>query len=314
MSVKISIIIPNWNGKAFLNRCIGAILHSAVEYGRQFECIVMDDASTDGSGDEALRQFPDIQLVSHDVNRGFGAMVNEGARLAEGEVLVLINNDLIARADFITNLCKHFDNRPELFGVSGKTVDWENNTPNHVNMRGHLEQGRLKLTWSDDSSLTETMFLQGGSCAIRRAHFLEFGGFHHLYAPGYWEDYDISYQALKAGLVNLYEPGAVGSHLGQGSMIRAHGRERIEFVRERNRFLLLALNLTDEKLHREFWASLPEYVRRGNGIRFKQRLAIFLYLARNAAIIKAERKARVNRQRISDAELFQKFAGLGQPC
>lgn len=314
MSAKVTIIIPNWNGKAFLNRCIAAVLHSAVEYGEPYECLLMDDASTDGSGDEALQQFPAIKLVKHYKNLGFGQMVNEAAAIAEGDILVLVNNDLIARENFIRNLCRHFDGQTDLFGVSGKTIDWDNNSPNHVNMRGQFEDGRLLLTWSDDSEITETMFLQGGSCAVRRKQFLQFGGFHHLYAPGYWEDYDISYQALKAGYRNLYDPAAVGSHLGQGSMIRAHGPERIEFVRERNRHLLLALNLTDDFYHKSFWQTLPKYVRGGEGLRFKLRLALFLYLVRNSGAIKDERNRRAARQKLFDEDVFAKFKRLGNRC
>lgn len=314
MSAKVTIIIPNWNGRAFLNRCIAAVLHSAVEYGAPYECLVMDDASTDGSGDEALQQFPAIKLVKHNRNLGFGQMVNEAAAMAQGEILVLVNNDLIAREDFIRNLCRHFDGQPDLFGVSGKTIDWDNNSANHVNMRGQFENGRLQLTWSDDTEVTETMFLQGGSCAVRRQQFLEFGGFHHLYAPGYWEDYDISYQALKAGYKNVYDPAAIGSHLGQGSMIRAHGRERIDYVRERNRHILLALNLTDDQYHKAFWHTLPHYVRRGESLRFKLRLALFLYLVRNSHIIRTERNRRAARQKLSDSEVFARFMGLGTPC
>ncbi len=274
----------------------------------------MDDASTDGSALETHQQFPDIRLISHQTNRGFGHMVNEGASQAKGEILVLINNDLIARPPFIKNLCHHFEKASDIFGVSGKTIDWENGDPNHVNMRGFLELGALKLTWSDDIETTETMFVQGGSCALRRDKFLEFGGFSPLYAPGYWEDYDVSYQALKAGLRNLYEPTAVGAHLGQGSMIRAHGQERINFVRARNSRVMLALNLTDPEIYAAFWNAMPAYVAQGPDVRFKHRIKIFQYLFKNRKQIQEQRLARCARQQSTDAEIFARFAGLGTLC
>ncbi len=314
MSTKVSIIIPNWNGKAFLSKCVAAILESATQSGLSFECLLMDDASTDGSGQEAKEKFPQVSFLRSDVNRGFGHMVNEGARQARGEILVLVNNDLVAKPDFIRALCAPFETGATVFGVSGKTVGWEDAEPNHVNMRGRFENGCVRLTWSDDASITETMFLQGGSCAVRRDLFLEFGGFNPLYAPGYWEDYDISYQALKAGHSNYYEPAAVGSHLGQGSMIRAHGRERIDFVKARNKHLLLALNLTDDQYHRAFWDSMPHYVRRGSDARFKHRLAIVRYLFSNRKQIERERQIRYARRRVSDDEVFSKFAEFGTLC
>lgn len=311
---KVSIIIPNWNGKAFLSRCVAAILQSAVEYGKPFECLLMDDASTDDSAFEVARQFPEVRLIRHDINRGFGHMVNDGARQATGDVLLLVNNDLIARGSFVRNLCHHFEDSNDLFGVSGKTVDWDNDEPNHVNMRGCLENGTLQLTWSDDASTTETMFLQGGSCAVRRDLFTDFGGFSPLFAPGYWEDYDMSYQALKAGYRNLYEPAATGSHLGQGSMIRAHGHDRIEFVRTRNRHLLLALNLTDPAAYNTFWREMPQYIRSGTDARFKHRFGSLRYLLTHRNEILAERKRRSKYQTTTDAEIFARFEGLGLPC
>lgn len=311
---KISIIIPNWNGKAFLKRCVAAALQSAVAYGRPFECLIMDDASTDGSGQEVAAEFPVVRLISHKANKGFGHMVNEGARLAQGEIILLVNNDLVAREDFVQRLCSHFDDAGDLFGVSGKTVNWEDGSPNHVNMRGFFENGSLRLTWSDDHETTETMFVQGGSAALRRDLFLEFGGFHPLFAPGYWEDYDMSYLGLKAGYRNLYEPAAVGSHLGQGSMIRAHGREKIDFVRTRNLYLMLALNLTDDDLHRQFWDRLSRFVRNDDRLRFKLRFELFQYLVANREIIMAERQRRTELVKLSDSEVFARFAGLGTPC
>lgn len=314
MSVKVSIIIPNWNGKAFLSRCLSAVLQSAAEFGHSYECLLMDDASTDNSGFEAREQFPETVFVRYDTNQGFGHMVNQGAQRATGDILVLVNNDLVARPQFISGLCRHFDDSAVLFGVSGKTVDWENGYPNHVNMRGWFTDGNVKLTWSDDTQTTETMFLQGGACAVRRDLFLQLGGFCALYTPGYWEDYDISYHALKCGFKNLYEPAAIGSHLGQGSMIRAHGRDMIEFVKARNKQLFQALNLTGEAEHKAFWNSIPNYVRKGEDARFKHRLGTLQYLYDQRFAIQSERVRRAEQQQLSDTEVFAKFHGLGTLC
>lgn len=313
MCPKISIVIPNWNGRDFLTRCVGAILQSAVEYGEKFECIVADDASTDGSADEIATAFEQVTLTAQTINLGFGQTVNNAVAAARGEIIVLINNDLIVRPDFIKNICSHFNTADNLFCVSGKTISWGNGTPNHVNMRGRFINGDLQLTWSDDETPTETMFAQGGSCAFRRDIFLNLGGFHPLFHPCYWEDYDLSYQALKAGYTNLYEPTAIGSHLGQGSMIRAYGENRVQYVRERNRFLLLVLNLTDHSFAR-FWRNMPHYVCIAAQPRFMHRLAILRFLASNRKEILNERKRRSAYFTITDHEIFSKFRDYGTSC
>lgn len=314
MAPKVSIIVPNWNGRAFLSRCVGGLLQSATEYGAPFELLLMDDASTDNSAEETAAQFPQVHFVKQNKNHGFGHTVNHAAQLATGNLLVLVNNDLVPRAGFIEHLCKHFEGASDLFGVSGKTVDWDAGSPNHVNMTAAWGNGRLQLKWSDDDVPMPTMLMQGGSCAVRRDLFLKFGGLQPLYAPAYWEDYDLSYQALKAGYQNLYEPAAVGSHLGQGSMIRAYGEARVNFFKLRNRLLFLTLNITDDDLHAEFWRRMPDFVRAAPDGRFKDRAATLTYFLKNRATIRAERRRRAERQRRTDADIFQQFADQGTPC
>lgn len=314
MPPKISIIVPNWNGREFLARCIGGLLQSAEESGAPFELLLMDDASTDGSGRDVAGMFPQVRLVEQPENRGFGYTVNHGASIASGDILMLVNNDLVPRAGFVENLCRHFEGRDDLFGVSGKTVDWEAGSPNHVNMSAEFSGGSFHLKWSDETLPAPTMFMQGGSCAVRRDLFLRFGGLCDLYAPAYWEDYDLSYQALKAGYINLYDPGAVGSHLGQGSMIRAYGEERVQYFKLRNRLLFHALNLTDPDLEKAFWSSVPAFVRSGREARFQTRLKVFSFLWKHRATIRHERRRRAQYLAVSDAELLKQFAGIGTLC
>lgn len=314
MSHKVSIIVPNWNGKAFLSRCVGGLLQSAAEAGLPYELLLLDDASTDGSAEETAREFPDVRLIIQEKNLGFGATVNRGAREASGDILILANNDLVPKADFIGNLVRHFDEADDIFGVSGKTVDWEASAPNHVNMTAEFSAGRFRLKWSDDAETAETMFMQGGSCAIRRDLFLKFGGLFHLYAPAYWEDYDLCYQALKAGYRNIYEPTAVASHLGQGSMIRAYGEERVNLFKLRNLLLFHAVNLSDDDLYSEFWQGLPNFVRSGNEGRFKARLEAFAYLVKNASIIREERRRRKTISVVSDRSILERFSMQGTLC
>ena len=313
MSPALSIIIPNWNGRDFLDRCVGAILQSAVESNLSFECILIDDHSNDNSAEECAKKFSQIILLKQPRNSGFAHTINTAMNAASGDIAVLVNNDLIAKSNFVQAIALPFQDTPDLFSVSGKTITWDTGRPNHLNMRGRFHNGNLTLTWSDDSSLTETMFFQGGSVALRRNVFLQLGGFNALFYPAYWEDYDLSYLALKAGYTNLYQPAAEGSHLGQGSMIRAYGKDAVDFLRERNRFVFLALNLTN-KYHDQFWSNLPHYVCRSTTPRFKQRWAILQYLIRNRKAILAERQRRAKFFVLSDEEIFSRFQHLGTPC
>jgi len=90
MSVLVSIIIVNYNGKKFLADCINSIFGFA---DCRYEVIVVDNASTDGSREYLREHFPDLRLIHSEVNLGFAGANNLGARSASGKYLLLLNND-----------------------------------------------------------------------------------------------------------------------------------------------------------------------------------------------------------------------------
>jgi GT2 family glycosyltransferase len=230
---------------------------SAQASDHECEVIVVDDASTDSSCVMVERDFNAVRLLKSTMNRGFGETANLGAREARGEVLIFLNNDLVAKEAMIRELVAPLLEDAGLFGVSGKTVAWGTGEPNHVNMAAAWRKGGFELRYEDSHEPAATMFVQGGACALRRDTFLSLGAFCPLFSPGYWEDYDISYLALKAGWRNLYNPRAVGYHIGQGSFVRRHGAREVGFLKHRNAFLFSWLNLTDVRLLRQHCGSLP---------------------------------------------------------
>ncbi|HRU54758.1 MAG TPA: glycosyltransferase, partial [Candidatus Sumerlaeia bacterium] len=89
---EFSIVIPNWNGAEFAARGISSLLISARAYGKPFEMIVVDDASTDAAPRIIAETFPDIHLLRNEQNKGFGASVNRGVAAAKAPIIVLANN------------------------------------------------------------------------------------------------------------------------------------------------------------------------------------------------------------------------------
>ncbi len=314
MTPRVTIVIPNWNGREFLPRCIAGTLQSARVASVETEILLLDDASSDGSADTIARDFPSVRLLRNPVNVGFGETVNRGAREAAGEILVFLNNDLVPKEAMIAELVAPLLADPGLFGVSGRTVDWGSESANHVNMAGHFENGDFRLTFEDSPNPSPTMFVQGGSCAVRRDLFLRFGGFHRIFAPGYWEDYDLSYLALKAGYRNLYTPRASAYHLGQGSMVRAYGRHRVEILKMRNRQIFLWLNLTDGEILRRHCGAIPglvgrAFLRPGESRTWLRGFAAALPLL---DAVQTERSRRASWIRRTDHEVLEEFAAHGE--
>src|SRR5687768_11716614 len=89
-SVKLSVIIPNWNGKHLLKICLPSLREQTF---KDFEVVIVDNGSSDGSIEYIEKYFPEVRLVKLENNIGFAPAVNLGLKICVGEMMVLLNND-----------------------------------------------------------------------------------------------------------------------------------------------------------------------------------------------------------------------------
>ncbi len=308
-SLAFSIIVPNWNGKPYLARCLSSLQLSAKRTGLSYELIVVDDASTDDSWRIVEERFPRVRLLRNETNSGFAASVNRGVSVAAGEIVALINNDIVAKEDFLPALLEPFRSESaRLFGVSARTVSWGDQQPNHINMSARFDRGLFELQWRESPQQARTLFLQGGACAMRRSVFFELGGFNLLYSPGYWEDYDLSYRAARCGYTNLYEPRSQAYHLGKGSMRQRLGHAGVASLMARNQMLFTWLNLTDIDLLIKHFLWLPLHMGKefltASGFTLTK---AFLRALRCVPRILGHRLRRRDPVRMSDKEVLRAF-------
>jgi GT2 family glycosyltransferase len=97
-----SVIVPNWNGKRFLPNCINTLRNQMY---RDFETIIVDDGSTDGSP-EFIRRVSRSRLIALDKNHGFAQAVNQGIRAARGDTIILLNNDTEADSHWLEEIAR----------------------------------------------------------------------------------------------------------------------------------------------------------------------------------------------------------------
>jgi hypothetical protein len=260
----VSIIVVNWEGEEWLARCLSSLQLSARHSGRACEMIVVDDASTDGSVALVRERFPKAVLLANPHNRGFAWAVTRGVLAARGRHVVLCNNDLVAREEFVGELLAPFEGTraKRLFAVSARTMGWYDGKPNQLCMGAVWKGGRLTPAWSDPSTVSRCLFVQAGAAAYRRDLWMKLGGLASLYEPGYWEDYDLSWRAAKAGLEQVYAPRALALHVGGGSMRKRYGDEGVERMKARNHLLFEMANLSSPRLLAEWSARLPLNVMR----------------------------------------------------
>jgi len=89
--IKLSIIIVSWNVKDFLIKCLESCFSKLK--GIDFEVIVSDNASQDGTQDIVEKKFPNIKLIKNEKNLGFAAGNNKAIKIAKGEYVLLLNPD-----------------------------------------------------------------------------------------------------------------------------------------------------------------------------------------------------------------------------
>lgn len=117
----LSIVIVNWNGRKILEDCLYSIYTNCPKF--EFELIVVDNASGDGSVEMVREKFPGVRLVVNDRNLGFAAGNNRGFAVAQGRYVLLLNNDTIVLPDAIDKSLDYLENHPET-GALGCRVEF----------------------------------------------------------------------------------------------------------------------------------------------------------------------------------------------
>jgi len=178
MAKKISVIIPNYNGKKLLEKNLPFVLENC----KGCEIIVVDDNSIDDSVDLINKKFKDISLIKLKNNKGFTNAVNIGIKESDADLVLLLNSDVAPRSGFLEKAVAEFKN-DKLFGVALADISHENNKEIiRGNGRGVFKKGFLQHSASNKAS-KYTLWVSGGSGLFNKNKVLELGGFDINFAP-----------------------------------------------------------------------------------------------------------------------------------
>ncbi|MBI2420762.1 MAG: glycosyltransferase [Candidatus Levybacteria bacterium] len=261
--MKISIIIPNYNGAELLKKNLPKVFDAISSYkDGAIEVIIIDDYSTDNSLME-IQSFVKIQdenaktksqfrqggiklkSIRNEKNLGFSSTINKGVREADGEIVVLLNTDVIPERTFLPPLLSHFKN-DEVFAVGCMDKSIEEKK---VVLRGRgvgaWKRGFLVHSRGEIGK-ANTLWVSGGSGAFRKSIWEKLGGFDSLYNPFYYEDIDLSYRAQKSGYKVLFESESPVIHEHEKGAIKStYSRSQIRAIAYRNQFIFVWKNATD---------------------------------------------------------------------
>lgn len=294
----VSIVIPSYNGEKLIEKNLPRVLAANTNPKNQIkEIIIVDDGSIDASVTLIKTKFPSVKLIKHTKNRGFSAGVNTGVRAAKGDLILLLNTDVLPEDNFLESVFKHFeDTRTFAVSLHEKEYGWA---------KGFFSDGYIQLGMGEESpSVHPSFYVSGGSGVFRRSLWVELGGMDEkLLSPFYWEDIDICYRAAKRGYLNLWEPKGHVVH-NHESTISKFSKSYVQKVRERNQLLMLWKNIHSPNLIRKHIVGLfmrlikhPGYIR-----------VVLMALGRLGIAMKA-RKKEIKESKVSDEAVFSKFTG-----
>jgi len=203
MPVTVSVLIPNFNGAAVLPDCLAGL---ALQTFRDFEIILVDNGSTDGSGHAARRADPQLRLIELDSNLGFAGACNYGLRQCRGRFLAVLNNDAVPEPGWLAALLLAAESGSDVGMVASRVLtDAE---PPALDSIGLLpaKNGLVYLRGigeldRPDSELPawEEVFGPSGVAALYRKAMLDRIGFFDEQYFCYYEDADLAFRARWAG-------------------------------------------------------------------------------------------------------------------
>jgi GT2 family glycosyltransferase len=221
----LSIIIVNYNTKNLLQKCLESVFHSTTNF--QFEVIVSDNGSKDGSVEMVRQNFSKVKMIENIANLGFSKGNNVAIKQASGRYVLLLNSDTEVKPDTFDLSVKYLDEHPDV-GILGCKVLLPDGTldkacrrkfPNPWNSFLRLFGLKRFSDYNIEAPIDQEIevdAVMGAYLMIRRSVIGKIGMLDEDYFM-YGEDLDWCWQAKAAGFKVVYYPAAEITHFKYGS-------------------------------------------------------------------------------------------------
>lgn len=286
---RTTVVIPNYNGMAFLEDCMRALLASQ-EPG-SFDILIVDNGSKDGSlalaedyaRDYAREKKTFISVLSYPENRGFCGAVNGGIKAIKTEFVLLLNNDTEVAENFVRELEACMDRHSDAFSAQAKMLCQKQ--PDIIDDCGDLYcalgwafalgKGKYKSNYEKECRVFASC---GGAVIYRMAYIEKIGAFDDNHFA-YLEDMDIGYRARLHGYHNYFCPRAVVLHAGSGFSGSRYNRFKIDLSAQNSIYIiyknmpLLQLLINLPFLFAGFFIKTLFFIKKGFGKTYLKGLA-----------------------------------------
>jgi GT2 family glycosyltransferase len=303
----VTVVIPNLDGRRFLDRCLHRLREQTV---KSVETIVVDNGSRDGSVAFVESHFPEVRVVALESNRGFAGGMNAGIARACGSYVAFLNNDTEVDPCWLEELLACLERHPRAAAATSKlllahrrdTIDSAGDSlaPSFLPYaRGHGQR--------DSGQYEEELqvFSAAGAASLWRRSALEEVGLFDERFFAYYEDVDLSFRARLKAYECWYAPKAVAYH-HRG----ATAGNRAEFTLYhplKNRWLMVLKNAPGRLLLRNAaWLALGEGFLWIRALRARRPLVVvraYREVLRNSSEVRTERRTIQKDRRVSSADL-----------
>ena len=272
----VSIIIPNYNGKHYLQACLTSVFKSIDSTN---EVIVVDNGSSDGSIEFIKERFPEIVVIENDANLGFSPAVNIGIKASRNPFVYLLNNDTEVEMNFLQSPLELIKNNKSIFSVNSLMLNYYDR--NQIDGAG---DGMTIFGWpyrqDRDSGIenlsTKRVFSSCAGAALYRKDMLEELGMFDDHFFAYLEDVDLGFRANLYGYKNFVDVDSVVYHVENGTSGKGEnefktklaGRNSIYLIYKNFPVILILLNLPF--LFIGYILRLIKYSSKGFGILYLQ--------------------------------------------
>jgi GT2 family glycosyltransferase len=210
----VSFIIPNYNGKEFIHVCIDSILKQSFN---DYEIIVVDDHSTDGSAEYIKSRWHNVPILSLDENSGFCHAVNAGIKASHGNYIALINSDVELDPRWLEYMITAIESHNDAFSINSKILNFYNRTKIDDAGDVYTGEGRAFKRGYNQPAERYTdaaeIFSASGAASLFKADILnELHGLDEGFVA-YLDDVDLGFRARLLGYKNYFEPQAIAYHM-----------------------------------------------------------------------------------------------------
>ncbi|MGD9898918.1 MAG: glycosyltransferase family 2 protein [Calditrichaceae bacterium] len=316
----ISVVIPHFNGKDILNDCLESLYKNTYD---EFETILIDNGSTDGSQDFIRDKFPQVRLIRNKANLGYAGGCNQGIGLSNGSFVLLLNNDTVMPENFLTEMYSAIKSDETIAAVQPKIISIQNNSlfdysggaGGEMDLLGYpFARGRIFDTVEADEkqydNIERQVFWTSGCALLLRKSITDRIGILDEDFFAHQEEIDLNWRAQLAGYKNVVTTRTHIKHFS-GYTLRGDN-ERKMYYNHRNNLIMMLKNYSLPMLLMVFpirivfeLATIAADGIFWEGKRARSVMRSLLYLFTHPSLIYGKRRETQGLRKVSDRQIIR---------